>query len=264
MKLKTILLITVVLILPFSALLAQEKSDTIKKAGKKEKPAVLKPYHWNVIKFNPTPMLIFANINNITFSYERLVAKNHSVALQLGYLIFPRLVDDTLINLISLSGKSKYGVNIALDYRYYPWSRNRRPAPDGLYLGAFVSYYGFNFSNNFDVLYTTVDQHGTLNGKLNVFNVGMTLGYQFIFWKRVSLDLLLFGPAISRYSGRLELTGDLDQEQIKNLDKEMVAKLLDRFPLLGQLFSGETLEFTGSRTKLAIGFRYSIQLGFHF
>ena len=69
---------------------AQTTNDTLQKEkkGKKEKPPYLEPYHKNVIKFNPTPMVVM-DVYNITFSYERMLKNNHSVALQAGYIFFP-------------------------------------------------------------------------------------------------------------------------------------------------------------------------------
>lgn len=265
-----LLVILIAVATPMNSLHAQEKNDTIFKNDtiqkkKKVKPALLNPFHWNTIKFNPTPMLIqMVEIQNITLSYERLVKKNQSVSFQAGYLVFPKLLKDTIGNLISVKRGDKWGLNLSCDYRYYPFARNRRPAPDGLYIGGYLSYYGFQFKNTFDILNTTVDQNGTIKGRLDVVNLGFELGYQFIFWKRFSLDLLLFGPSLSAYNGKLTIEGELDPEQIENLDQEMVDKLLSRFPLLGALFSDKGLEFTGSRTSFGTGFRYSIQLGFHF
>jgi len=209
-------------------------------------------------------MSLWQEISNITFSYERLVTKDMSVSLQLGCLFFPRLFDDTIAKIVSITGRNKFGLNIALDYRYYPFSRNRRPAPDGLYVGSYLSYYGFQFSNNINILNTTVDQNGSIKGKINIVNLGLMLGYQFVFWKRFTLDMLLFGPSLSYYSGNFNITGDLDPEQISNIDQEMIDKLLKRFPLLGTLFSNESLKFTGTRTSISLGFRYSLQLGVHF
>jgi hypothetical protein len=264
MRTRIICQLLVLFLLPITTLQALEKNDTLTKKETKEKPAKLTPYHWNVIKFNPTPMLIWQEVRNITISYERLIAKDQSVSLQLGYLLFPKLIDDTIAHIAAITGKQKYGVNIAIDYRYYPFSRNRRPAPDGLYIGAFLSYYGFKFRNDLDIVKTTVDQNGYIGGKMNIVNLGMMLGYQFIFWKRFTIDMLLFGPSISYYSGDLRISGTLDSDQIKNIDKEVVDKLLKRFPFLGTLFSADGLEFTGSRASISIGFRYSIQLGVHF
>jgi hypothetical protein len=266
MKNKILLLILFILSFPVIALTAGEKNDTIQQEKKKKVKVVpLTPYHWNVIKFNPTPMLINGlEIRNLTFAYERLVTKTQSISLQVGFLVFPKVGADTLLNLIAISSRKKQGVNLALDYRYYPFSRNRRPAPDGLYLGGFVSYYGFHWINEFDILHTTVDQNGKLDGRINVVNIGVELGYQFIFWKRFSLDLLLFGPSLSMYSGSLNISGALDPEQIKNLDQDMVQKILNRFPYLKSIFSEEGLSFEGKKTNWGTGFRYSISLGVHF
>lgn len=241
-----------------------ESTDSTSKIDKGRKRSTLTPYHRNVIKINPTPMLIWGNVRNLSISYERLINNNMSLSLQLGYLKMPKLTDDTIIGLVAISERSRDGVNIAFDYRYYPGARNRRPAPDGLYIGAYTSYYGIRFKNNMDILNTTVDQGGALNGRIDVVNLGIELGYQFIFWKRVSLDLLLFGPSFTYMHGDLEINSNLDKEQIENIDQEIVDKLLERFPLLGDLFNSETLRFTGSKTSFGAFFRYSIQLGFHF
>jgi hypothetical protein len=77
-------------------------------------------------------MLLWGDIKNITLSYERLIKKNQSIAMQLGYLVPPKFLGDTLLHLFNLNGYSRQGINIAFDYRYYPGLRNRRPAPDGL------------------------------------------------------------------------------------------------------------------------------------
>jgi hypothetical protein len=264
MKNKFLILFLAAVVLTLSPMQAQEINDTIQIKKKKEKPVLPAPYHKNVIKFNPTPMLLFGNVRNITFSYERMIKKNQSLVFQVGYLLFPRLIDDTIANLVVLTGREKYGVNLAFDYRYYPLSRNRRPAPDGLYLGGYLSYYGFQFKNDFNILHTTVDQNGDITGKLHMINLGMELGYQFIFWKRFTVDLLLFGPSLSYLAGSLNIHGDLDEEEIKNLNQEAVQKLLSRFPQLKTLFSEDGLTFTGNRAQFTTFFRYSVQLGFHF
>ena len=49
----------------------------------------------NVIKINPTPMLLW-DVRNITLSYERLIKPNHSLSIKVGYLVFPRLLSDTI------------------------------------------------------------------------------------------------------------------------------------------------------------------------
>ena len=266
MKSNILLLLFAAFMLPFLCIQAQEKNDTIAPKKKKEKQVPLTPYHKNVIKFNPTPMLIQGmEIRNLTFSYERLITKNMSLALQMGYLIFPEVrTGEVLGGLINIHKGEKYGVNLAFDYRYYPMQRNRRPAPDGLYLGGYFSYYGFQFRNSFDILDSALVQNGSMTGKLSALYLGVELGYQFVFWKRFTVDLLLFGPSMGYYNGSLKFSGNLNQETIDKMDDELVSKLEDRFPLIKAFASGEELRFSGTRTKVGFGFRYSIQLGFHF
>ena len=209
-------------------------------------------------------MLLFGEIRNITFSYERILKKNQSLAVQAGYLAFPNLIDDTIASLILITGRSRQGMNLAFDYRYYPGLRNRRPIPDGLYFGGYLSYYGFIFDNDLDNMKSDNDQHGQISGHLNDLNFGFNLGYQFVFWKRLTIDLLMFGPSLRYTQGELKIQGDLEQEEIDAIDQELIDKLLDRFPFIGEIFSEESLVFTGSRTKFGTGFRYSIQFGYHF
>jgi hypothetical protein len=257
MKIRKIFCFLVVLSIP-AVLCAGNRNDTT------EKVPALKPIHKNTIKFNPTPMLIWGEMRNITLSYERVVNPKQSFSVQAGYLVFPKVIGDTIAHLIALSNRQKFGINLAADYRFYPLTRNRRPVPDGLYIGPYLSYYGNRFSNDFDILNTTVDQKGHYQCNIDIVNLGFELGYQFIFWKRFSLDLLLFGPSLTYYSAQFKVSGDLDKEEIDNISQEVVDKILNRFPALGTLFSEGELSKSGFNYKFGSGFRYSIQIGFHF
>jgi len=240
-------------------------NDSLVNQAKKVKRVPLEPYHRNVIKFNPTPMLLFTEVRNFTLSYERLITRNQSLAIQAGYLLLPKLKFlSKLDKIVTFAPKEKYGINLALDYRYYLFPRNNRPAPDGLYAGAFVSYYGFKFENHLDLVNTSILNDGIIHGKLNVMNFGLNLGYQFIFWKRFSLDLLMLGPSYSFYSGELGISGGADPALLEEIDEELIEAVTEQFPLLGALLNGENLEFTGYKSKWKFGFRYSVQLGFHF
>lgn len=249
-------------------LVSQNTGDSIKSVSpgeiKKTVPDILTPYHRNVVKINPTPMLIWSNIRNLTISYERLITKNQSLSLQVGYLTLPRLLGDTILSLVAVKSFERYGINLAFDYRYYPSSRNRRPAPDGLYVGSYISYYGYNFKNKMDILLTTGSDEASLKGKLEMLNLGIDLGYQFIFWKRFSLDLLLFGPSLTWYRTKLEFTGNLDPSQIEGIDQETLKDLIAQFPILGYIFKNHDVSYSSYNITTAFSFRYSVQLGFHF
>jgi hypothetical protein len=225
---------------------------------------ILQPHYKNVIKFNPTPMILW-DWKNITFSYERILNPRQSISFELGYLVFPKLVEDTLIDLVNLTSSEKSGVNATIEYRFYLTKLNTRPIPAGLYIGPYLTYYQYQFKNGLDVFPATVDTTGMIKGNFWSFNLGVELGYQFVFWKRWTLDLVMVGPSISYYGGKLEITADLDGSQIQQINEELYDKLITRFPGLTTLStSGKTFQETGKLDIFRLGFRYLFQLGFHF
>ena len=243
---------------------AQQINDTLRNDQKKEKvkPLYLEPYHRNIIKFNPTPMLVL-DLRNVTFAYERLLKNNQSIAIQAGYLVF-NTDEDTIAGLINITDKTRNGINLAMDYRYYPFQRSKRPAPDGIYVGGYFQYYGFWAENKFDILGVDLDKDGKMTTSANFENLGIEIGYQFVFWERMTIDFILFGPSMNLYSNNLTIEGDLDEEQIENISEELVDKLVEHYPSLGKIYSEESLKFTSDKISLGTGFRYSIQIGFHF
>lgn len=266
-----ILLVIAFNVFPSAAIKAAERNDTIpnltdsvSKPKNKENPDLLTPYHLNVIKFNPTPMILFDELSNITFSYERLIKKNKSVSLQLGYLVVPQVLDDTLFNSLLVDKNSRNGINLSFDYRVYPFSRNRRPAPDGLYYGGYLSYIGTSSETHGHLMDAPEDDNVMLNARMNMFNLGFELGYQFILKKKFSIDLLMFGPSITGYWGNLDITGNMDSDLGENIDEELAAKLKERFPALGYLFSDEDSTFSSSKIVISSWFRYSVQFGYNF
>jgi hypothetical protein len=209
-------------------------------------------------------MMLFDEIRNVTLSYERLIKENNSVALQLGYLVVPQVLNDTLFSNILLNKDKRNGINLAFDYRIYPFSRNRRPAPDGFYYGGYLSFLGTASESRGKLMDAPEDDNITLNARMNMINLGFELGYQFIFAKKFSLDLLMFGPSLTGYWGNLDLTGNLNSELGEKIDEELAAKLKERYPALGYLFSDEDATFSTSKIVISSWFRYSIQLGYHF
>ncbi len=252
---KTIRKIVLVAILAIPLFLSAQKSDSV--------PVFKQPIHKNVIKFNPTPMLLWSS-KNITFSYERILNPQQSIALTLGYLEFPSLFKDTIGSLVSITSREKYGINIAFEYRFYLLKRNSRQIPDGVYLAPFASYYGYHFKNNLDVRYTSIDSAGSIKGNFYIFNLGVELGYQFVFWKRLTLDLVLMGPSISYYGGAVDITGNINAEQLQEIRADLYNKLKEKYPMIGDFVVNKSFKQNGKLDLFSIGFRYLVQIGFHF
>jgi hypothetical protein len=224
---------------------------------------VPKPYHKNVIKFNPTPMILWS-AKNVTFSYERILNPKQSIALTVGYLEFPSLFKDTVAHLIAITSRQKSGINVALEYRFYLMKRNLRPIPDGLYLAPFLSFYGYQFKNDFNIVKTVVDSAAVIKGSFYIFNLGVELGYQFVFWKRFTLDLVLIGPAMSYYGGSLNITGQIDPSKIAELHQDFYDRLKEKYPGIGDFVVNKTFKNSGKLDLFSVGFRYLVQIGFHF
>ena len=110
-------------------------------SGKDSLRIIPEPFYRNVIKLNPTPMMLWDN-RNVTLSYERILNNNkQSFTVGLGYLVFGNLFSDTIASVITNDPVSKNGVNFSLEYRFYLTRRNARPIPDGLFIAPFYSLY---------------------------------------------------------------------------------------------------------------------------
>jgi hypothetical protein len=224
---------------------------------------VLQPVHKNVIKFNPTPMILW-NAKNLTFSYERILSPSQSISLELGYLVFSKLIEDSLIDLVNANSHEDFGLNATVEYRFYLTKLSTRPIPAGLYIGPYLTYYHYQFKNGLDIFPATIDTTGTLEGNYWSFNLGVELGYQFVFWKRVTLDLVLVGPSISYYGGKTVVTGNFDASQVQEINEELYDKLVERYPAFATMSLDKTFQQTGKLDIFRLGFRYLLQIGFHF
>ncbi len=244
-----------------SLILIPTESSAKKKKDTLQRPA---PRFKNVIKFNPTPMLLWSK-NNATLSYERFIHRNQTAAISVGYLEFGQLFkDDNIINIVEITSRKKGGINICLEYRFYPFARNPRPVPDGLYFGPYASFYGYWFENGLNIKNTNILSNGKFNANFWIVNIGFELGYQFVFWKRVTLDLVLAGPAIAYYGGKGVLSGHLNTEDADKLNTELFNTLREKYPILETLARKVEFDQNGKVDLFSLGFRYLIQIGFHF
>jgi len=218
------------------------------------------PVYKNVIKYNPTPKILWSS-NNWTFSYERILNNKQSFTVGLGYLEFGQLFKDTIANNIRLTNRWKNGINFSFEYRFYMLKRNNRPLPDGLYLAPYFSFYGYKFGNGLDLINTPADDFAKLTGDFYIFNLGGELGYQFVLWKRMTIDLILVGPSFSYYGGKVNVRGDVEWEDI-NL--EIYEELKEKYPMIDDFVIDKTFKKDGILDLTSFGLRYVLQIGFHF
>lgn len=216
----------------------------------------------NIIKIDLTSHWLYRNA--LTFSYER-VAKNHPYqtwGITAGVQHFPSIGG----NFGGVNVNRDYnasGLKLGGEYRFYLQKENKYKAPRGVYIGPYTTFH--NYSNKRSI---EVDNNGTLENAilktdLNVFNIGFQLGYQFVLNNRWTIDMVFVGPSISNYKLKANLDGDFsfDPDEITN---EVILALMDKYPGFSDLINDGDLVSQGKVNKWAYGYRYQLQIGYHF
>jgi hypothetical protein len=65
---------------------------------------------------------------------------------------------------------------------------------------------------------------------LYIFTVGAELGYQFVFWKRLTLDLVLVGPGLANYDIKATIDGNLSDGEKRKFTGCSEATALSEIP----------------------------------
>lgn len=210
----------------------------------------------NTIKVDLTSYFLYRNA--IVFSYERVVKPQQSLGITLGYETFPSISQSIL-----KKEENKNGYKFGLEYRFYLAKENKYAAPRGVYIGPYYSSHGFSTERFLEVENDGVTEEGTLNSQLRVHNFGAQLGYQFVFNDRWTIDLVLVGPSFSNYRAKFKMDGDFtfDPEDIQN---EFILELIDQFPILEDVLSGEEVNSSGKVDTWAMGYRYQFLVGYRF
>lgn len=254
------------LLLLFSiSIFAQSESKKEKASSKEFKkfPDTLK-YKRNVIKWNLTPFLLWSK-KDINISYERVLSPYRSFSVNAGYFELPSLANGLFDSINMTNTRNKSGFTVSGDYRFYFRKRNTRMAPDGLYWGVYSSFHHYQFKNDIAVI-NSPDIQGNLlfGGKLNIMALGIELGYQFVVWDRLTIDLIFMGPSISIYNYKLTLDGDISVDSENEYLQAIYDILIARYPGLIELMGEGVVDKNGISTSFGYGLRYMIQIGYRF
>jgi len=215
----------------------------------------------NIIKLNISTGIFYET--PLVFEYERVLKKHQTFSIQAGY---SRLPFETNTDSLRITSKIKQsGLTVAFDYRFYLAKENKYDAPHGIYLAPYFSIHHFNNQRNLELLN---DSNALvplyLDTKYNFTSIGAEIGYQFTFGKRWTLDCILFGPSLTNYFIKSELTGELTEDEISSINQAVLEKLANHFPFLGNLLNDQVSEAAGLSSSWNYGFRYSIHVGFRF
>lgn len=221
----------------------------------------------NTIRFNITNPLIFGE-KSLIFGYERILKNNKSFSINIGQAALPNFENGFSDEFRSKTVLSQSGFHISGDYRFYLSKLNKFATPRGVYIGPYYSYNRFSKGHSWEYTEDATSTTKTLDSDLNlkIQQVGFELGYQFVFWKRFSVDLILLGPGVAWYKVKAEVGGNLTDEERQLFLEKLNQALKDKFPgYSGSVGDGDgQFEKSGTRSTTSLGYRYMINLGYRF
>jgi len=255
---KVVLVFLIVFALSSLTLSAQTSSDSVYNPAREFK---------NTIRFNVTNPLIFGG-KSIIFGYERMLKNNRSFSINIGQAsLWPfDFVDSNELKEKSIL--SERGFHISGDYRFYLYKLNKYSAPRGVYIGPYYSYNTFNKEHSWEFRKDGTGAPQTVETTLDIaiHTIGFELGYQFVFWKRFSVDMILLGPGVAGYKLKANVGGNLSDDDRQLFFDKLNEALKDKFPGYSGTVGNDSGEFQtkGTKNTTSLGYRYMVQIGYRF
>lgn len=215
----------------------------------------------NSLSLNITNPLLLS-IQFQTVAYERVFNNNQSFTVSIGKFSIPKFGDELADSLGMNTDYDEKGFHFGFDYRFYLKKENKYEAPRGVYIGPFYTY---NYLNRENSWYLDADFEKVFtNIKFNIHTVGVELGYQFVFWDRMSVDMIMMGPGVGFYGLKTEIGTNLDQAGQEELFQKLNDLLADIIPGYDNLIEPGAFKKTGNFSTVDVGFRYVVRVGFRF
>jgi hypothetical protein len=234
--------------------LAQDQTDTTEKAKQNK----------NVIRYNLSGALLFGADRFIIFGYERVIRRNQSISINLGKAELPKLASINTDSFNLSRDTKSTGFNASIDYRFYLPKENKYLAPHGLYIGPYYAYSRFERDNEWTYKNSVGDRYENTKTKLSIHTIGFELGYQFVIWKRMTLDFLMVGPGVGIYDYKATFDNNIDPAKKEQLLQGLKQLLTQKFPGMNYVFSEDEISGDGTLNTTTLGYRYLIQIGFNF
>jgi hypothetical protein len=141
---------------------------------------------------------------------------------------------------------------------------NKFKAPRGVFIGP---YYAFNHMNrgvNWYFNGENLDMSVASDIKLNIHVVGVELGYQFVFWDKLSVDMILLGPGFGSYNLKTVLKSTLTPEEESEFFTELNDYLQKFVPGYNWVYDSVEFKKKGGFNIFEFGYRHSIRIGYRF
>jgi len=221
------------------------------------------PYK-NIIRYNLSGAVLFGLDAFVIVGYERIVNRNQSFSVNFGRVTLPNVTNVNLDSFEIDKNQDRRGVNFSIDYRFYLPRENKHTIPHGLYIGPFYSYNNFKGKTQWTHINDQGNSNITTDTKLNIHTIGFEMGYQFVLWERLTLDVLVVGPGFGFYNLHTKVNGTVDAESKKQLFSGVKQLVTQKFPGMNSVFSDEEINSNGTLEKNTWGYRYLVHIGFRF
>lgn len=220
--------------------------------------------HKNIVRYNLSGAMLFGIDKYVIFGYERVIKPNQSISINIGSVSLPKLVSIITDSLELQKDLKSKGTNVSVDYRFYLGKINKYYAPRGVYIGPYYSYNNFKRDNRWDIKNSSASSYVDTHGNFTINTVGFELGYQFIFWNRLALDVVMVGPGVGFYNYKVKIDENLDPATKEQLLKALEQTLTQKFPGMNYVFANKELSGSGTLKTTSLGYRYLIHIGFNF
>lgn len=220
----------------------------------------------NVIRYNLTGALLFGIDKYIVLGYERVLSPRQSISINVGNAALPKLTSLSIDSFKTQKQTDRKGFNASIDYRFYLSKENKFNAPRGVYIGPYYSYNHFENEQNWEHTKNGTTNKLTTMSKFNINTIGFELGYQFILWKRLALDLVMIGPGLGfyKYKATYESNVNLSAEEKQKLYDALQQLLVQKFPGMNSVFSDKQIDASGTLQTKTLGYRYIAHIGYNF
>jgi hypothetical protein len=219
----------------------------------------------NTVRLNMSSPILFGD-RFMALGYERVLNEKRSFSINIGRFSLPELrrINTDEIEVLDNRTLKESGFHIVGDYRFYLMKENKYKAPRGIYIGPYAMYNYLNRDVRWNAVYDETASNLDFNLRLNNTIIGFQLGYQFIFGKRFSLDLILLGPGYGWYDLKTKLKSDLDPEAQEAFFDALNEAISGRIPGFEGIIEPGEIKRTGGFKTTNFGFRYVANFGFRF
>jgi hypothetical protein len=217
----------------------------------------------NNIRVNITNPMIFGE-NYTVVGYERKIKDYQTASVNIGRFSLPKWKSFNNDSIGMSSDYSDKGFTMAFDYRFYLKNENKHQAPRGVYIGPYYSFNRLQRENHWELNTTNYQGRVDSEMKFTANLVGIQLGYQFVLWKRLSLDMILFGPGVWFYNMNIDLKTDLAPDEIELIYEKINEALAEKLPGHELLVPSSNYEKKGAYNTKSGGYRLMMHLGFLF